>query len=224
MVWKFHKNVDGSALKKRTRKMTSKKVKRIAQKVLDDNSEFQRRLDLISGTAITNVSAGHLLYDGPQIVSDGGGEGRKALQVKLRHLKFKLSFKYEGMPVNIRLIGVRYPQGTGSPSLADVLSHSTSYAMISPWRKDGPTKYSIFYNKVIKLGGDAAMTSTYKEKQVDIKAKLSKRGMTLTFESGTTQAPDKNRYCLFAVPNIMPALSADRPVVEGFVSAGFTDI
>lgn len=206
------------------KKMTRSKVEKIAHKVLNSQSEFKRRLDYQPTTAITNITAGHLLFDGPQVVSGTGSEERSGLKVMLKHLKFKLSFAYLGIPTQVRLIGVRYPQGSSSPSLADVLTHAVTNAQISPWVKDGPIRYSIWYNKIIKLGGDSQMTSTYKNKVVSFSAKLGKHGTQLTFESGSTQSPDKNRYVLFAVPNVMPALTADRPTCEAFISTGFTDL
>ena len=136
----------------------------------------------------------------------------------------KLLFKYESVPVQVRLILVRYPQGSSSPSLSQLLTHPTnSQVMVSPWLKAGPVKYSVLYNKIIKLGGDSAMAGTYKEKVCDINVKLSGAGQKIIYESGTQQTPDKNRYTLFAVQNILPALASDRVQVSGFVSTGFTD-
>lgn len=207
-----------------SRKMTTSKVKKIAQKVINKQTEFKRRLDYITNQTITSISTGHLLFDGPQIVSGDGLEQRDGAQVNLKSLKFKLLFKYESVPVQVRLILVRYPQGSESPSLADLLTHPTnSQVMISPWLKNGPVKYSVLQNKIIKLGGEATMSSTYKEKIVEFAVKLPSSGQKITYESGTTQTPDKNRYSLFVVQNILPALNADRVQVNGFVSTGFTD-
>lgn len=205
------------------RKLTMSKVKKIAQNVVDKNSEFQRRLDYLAPTAITNITAGHILFDGPQLVTGTGSEERKGLKSRLRQLKFKIGLKYEGYPVNIRLIGIRYPQGSSSPSFSQLLSHASTNAIISPWVKDGPVKYQVWLNKIVRLGGDASMASTYKEKYLDIKVKLPKDGYELSFETGSTQTPDKNRFVLFAVPNIMPSTVSDRPVAEVFTSSVFTD-
>lgn len=206
------------------RKMTTSKVKKIAQKVINKNAEFKRRLDYIPVTAITSITTGHLLFDGPQILNGDGSEERDGLQVTLKKMKFDLQFKYESIPTQIRLIGVRYPQGSATPSLADLLSHYSTNAIISPWVKAGTVKYSVWCNQIVKLGGDATMSGTYKNKQVSVQVKLPAAGQKLTYESGTTQPPDKNRYCLFAVANILPALAADRPQVAGYVSTVFTDM
>lgn len=208
----------------RSTKMTTSKVKKIAQKVINANTEFKRRLDYITEQTITSISSGMVLFDGPQLAQGDGAENRDGLEVLLKRLKMKLLFKYESIPVQVRLILVRYPQGSESPSLSDLLTHPTSsQVMVSPWLKAGPVKYSVLYNKIIKLGGEATMSGTYKEKVCDINVKLGGTGQKVIYESGTTQTPDKNRYTLFAVQNILPALNADRVTVRGFVSTGFTD-
>lgn len=205
-------------------KMTTAKVKHIAQNVINKQTEFKRRLDYITNQTITSISTGMVLFDGPQLAAGDGAENRDGLEVSLKSLKFKLMFKYESIPVQVRLILVRYPQGSESPSLSDLLTHPTSsQVMISPWLKSGPVKYSVLYNKIIKLGGDSTMSGTYKEKIVDFSVKLARAGQKICYESGTTQTPDKNRYTLFAVQNILPAVNADRVQVNGFVSTGFTD-
>lgn len=209
---------------KSRKSVTRKEAAKIAQNVIDKQSEFQRRLDYIPVTAITSITSGHLLFDGPQIVSGHGGEERTGLQVRLRHLKFNLQFSYQGIPTKIRLIGVRYPQGSSSPSFSDLLTHFTTNALISPWVKDGDVKYSVWCNQIVSLGGDAEMATTYKNKQLKLTVKMPSDGVRLTYETGTTQPPDKNRYCLFAVANVLPALASDRPQIEGYVSTGFTDL
>jgi hypothetical protein len=96
--------------------------------------------------------------------------------------------------------------------------------MISPWLKAGPVKYSKFYDKIHTLGSDEVMTASNKEKIVKFSVKLPKMGTKLTYESGTTQTPDRNRYVLFAVPSHVPLASASIPYAQGFVSTGFTDL
>jgi hypothetical protein len=207
-----------------SRKMTTSKVKRIAQKVINKQTEFKRRLDYITNQTITSISDGHVLFDGPQVAVGDGAENRDGLEINLKSLKFKLLFKYESMPIQARLILVRYPQGSESPSLSDLLTHVTaSQVMISPWLKAGPVKYSVLYNKIIKFGGDSTMSGTYKEKIVDFSVKLPSSGQKIVYENGSTQTPDKNRYTLFVVQNILPAQNADRLQVNGFVHTGFTD-
>jgi len=205
--------------------ITKSKVKKIAQNVLDKNSEFKRRLDYLAETTLTSITTGHVLFDGPQVAVGDGAENRDGLIVNLRQLRFKLGFRYKGDPVKIRLIGVRYPQGSESPSLSDLLTHPTAeQCMISPWLKRGPVKYSIWCNKIVSLGGDATMSGTFKEKYINMNVPVPKAGQKLTYEDGSTQTPDKNRYTLFAVCNILPALAENRPQVNMFTSTVYTDL
>lgn len=208
-----------------TKHLSKSAVKKIAQNVINKQVEYKRRLDYLSGVTLTSQSAGHVLFDGPQIAVGDGAENRDGLQVQLKSLKMKLLFDYKGVPTKVRLIGVRYPQGSESPSLSQILTHPTdTQCMISPWLKAGPVKYSVFCNKIINLGGEADMASTYKEKYVDIKVKLPKSGQRITYESGTQQTPDKNRYTLFAITNFTPAIAGDRAHVSLFTQTGFTDM
>lgn len=211
--------------KLRSKKMTATKVKKIAQSVINKQVEFKRRLDYQSGIQLTSTANGHILFDGPQIVSGDGAEQRDGLQVQLKKLRFKLQMAYKGVPTKVRLIGVRYPQGSQTPALSQLLTHPTAtQCFYSPWLKAGEVKYSIFCNKVVSLGGDAVMTSTYKERYSNISVKLPKAGQRLTYSDGTTQTPDKNRYVLFAIPNHIPAISDDRVIVSNFTETGFTDM
>ena len=205
--------------------MTEKKVKKIAQNVIDKQSEFKRRLDYLAETTLTSITSGTVLFDGPQIAVGDGAENRDGLIINLRQLRFKLGFRFRGDPIKVRLIGVRYPQGSESPSLSDLLTHPTAeQCMISPWLKRGPVKYSIWCNKIVSLGGEAAMASTFKEKYVNLAVKLPRSGQKITYESGTTQTPDGNRYTLFAVINILPGVADNRPQVNMFTSTVFTDM
>ena len=199
-------------------------VKKIAQKVVNKNAEWKRRLDYSSGVGMTSLT-GHVLFDGPQIVVGDGAEQRDGLTVMLRKLRFKLQCAYKGIPTKVRLIGARYPQGSSSPSLSDLLTHPTAtQAFYSPWLKAGPVKYDIFCNKTVNLGGEAEMAGTYKEKYLNFDIKLKGAGQKLTYEDGTTQTPDKNRYVLYAVPNYIPAIATDRPIISHFVETSFTDM
>ena len=108
-------------------------VKKIAQKVVNKNTEWKRRLDYQGGIGMTSLT-GHVLFDGPEISVGDGGEQRDGLTVMLRKLRFKLQCAYKGIPTKVRLIGARYPQGSSSPNLADLLTHPTAtQAFYSPW-------------------------------------------------------------------------------------------
>ncbi len=207
------------------KKMTANKVKKIAQSVINKQVEFKRRLDYQSGIQLTSTANGHVLFDGPQIAVGDGAENRDGLQVQLKKLRFKLQIAYKGVPTKVRLIGIRYPQGSEAPTLADLLTHPTAtQCFYSPWLKSGPVKYAMFCNKTVSLGGDAVMTSSYKERYVNISVKLPKAGIRISYEDGATQTPDKNRYTLFAIPNHIPAIADDRVLVSNFVETGFTDM
>ena len=205
--------------------MTVPKVKRIAQRVVDSNTEFKRYLRVSPVVALTNITDGQLLFQGPQIAQGDSALQRDGNEVKLRKLRFKLMFKSIGSSNRVRLILVRYLQNAGAAgSLADVLENTSAQnVMISPWKKNGPVKYQICYNKIHLLGTKTVMDGTYKYQNIDINVKFPKAGQTLHYEDGTLQSPDRNNYVLYAVADQSLA-SPNTNEINMYAEAIYTDV
>lgn len=221
---KGHKKADISAYRSRKRKLTTNNVKKICQKVIDKNQEFKRILRALPATAVTNITDGQVLWQGPRIPQGDGEMDRNGLEVNLRKLRFNLLFKSIGMSNRVRLILVKYPQAVGiQGNLSDCLVNvSAQNAMISPWLKNGPTKYQILYNKTHKLGTMTVMDGSYKYQEVKFDVKFAREGQTLHYDDGTTTNPDRNAFFLYCVADQALA-SPNQNEVLAYTQAVFTD-
>jgi len=215
----------GIPKRRRTTKMTVPKVKRIAQRVVDKNTEFKRYIRVSPVTALTNITDGQLLFQGPQIPQGDTALEREGNEVMLRKLRFKIMFKSIGASNRVRLILVKYSQNVGAAgTLADVLENvSAQNVMISPWKKDGPVKYQIMYNKIHQLGTKTVMDGTYKYQNIDIHVKFPKAGTAIHYADGTTQSPDKNNFVLYAVADQSLA-SPNTNEINFYAEAVYTDL
>ncbi|AXH78177.1 MAG: hypothetical protein [Cressdnaviricota sp.] len=231
--------VNKSAYAKRgVRKRQAKKtqsVAKIAQDVLDKNSEWKRLIsDKIPSTLATvsqvplDQLSGLLVYDGPLIPQGNDVSNRNGNRVQMRSLKFNLTLKFGSQPVQVRMVLIRYSNGyaisgptPNVPDLATFLQDATK-PFLSPWLKDSGFKYKKCYDQIIMLGGTSIMTTTKKQKF--FKIALKDKNKKIIFENQTDQVPDKNRYCLFAIPNIVPSLPADVPQIQCYSSVSFTDM
>ncbi len=222
------------AMRKRQAKKTQS-VARIAQEVLDKNVEWKRLISDKIPTTLATVSLvplnslnGLLTYDGPLIEQGDGLNQRNGNRVQMRSLKFNLTLKYGATPVQVRMVLIKYSNGYAIsgpsplvPDLATFLQDPTK-PFLSPWLKDSGVKYKKCYDKIHSCGGSAIMTTT--KKQVFFSIKVNDKNKKIVFESGNSQVPDKNRYCLFAIPNIVPTLTSDIPAIECYSSCSYTDM
>lgn len=206
------------------KKITVSKVKKIAQKVLNKNLEFNRIYNSIGSTAINNPTAGHVLFDGPVVPTGDEVFSRGGNEINLKHLKFLCRLKYQSEMTKIRFILVRYSSGAGvTPALSTVLQFTGVNIQVSPWLKDSPYKYKVLYNKTHTLGTSALMSNYLKTKQFEIIHKCGAAGTKITYENSGTQVPDKMRYVLYALPDRVPSSAADIPLFDATVDTGYTD-
>lgn len=208
----------------KSKKLTTSKVKAIAQKIIDKNTEFKRIVRALPATAVTNITDGLVLWQGPRIPAGTGEMDRNGLEVQLRTLRFKLVFKSIGESNRVRLVLVRYPQSVGiQGNLNDVLVNTSAQnVMISPWLKNGPTKYQIMYNKIHKLGTLGVMDGSYKYQGIQFDVRFPKQGQTLHYDDSTTTNPDKNSFFLYCVADQALA-SPNQNEVLMYSEATFTD-
>jgi len=222
------------AMRKRQAKKTQS-VAKTAQGVLVKNCEWKRLISDKIPTTLATVSQvpldnlnGLLTYDGPLIPQGNDVTQRNGNRVQLRSLKFKLSLKFGSQPVQVRMVLIKYSNGYAIsgptplvPDLATFLQDPTK-PFLSPWLKDSGFKYKKCHDSIVMLGGTAIMTTTKKQKFFNIEVK--DKNKKIIFDSQVDQVPDKNRYCLFAIPNIVPSLPADVPQIECYSSCSFTDM
>jgi len=213
--------------KRRTAKSTVSvaRVKRIAQRVVDKNTEFKRYIRDLPVVALTNITDGQILFQGPPIPQGDSALQREGNEVMLRKLRFRLMFKSIGASNRVRLVLVKYKQNVGAAqTLVDVLENvSAQNVMISPWKKSGPVKYQIMYNKIHQLGTKTVMDGTYKYQNIDISVKFPKAGTALHYADGTTSPPDKNNFILYAVADQSLA-SPNTNEINLYTEAIYTDI
>lgn len=183
-----------------TRAITVNKVKKIAQSVVDKNTEFLRLTDTLSSTSIANITDGQILWKGPQL-SASTDPLREGDEINLRLLKINIMFKSIGAPNRVRLILVRYLQPTGAVNtLADVLEDVTAqHVMVSPWKKNGEVKYKIEHHGIYRLGTMGVMDGEYKYQSFRINVRFPKQGMKIHYENSTSPSPDKNGFVLYCV-------------------------
>lgn len=207
------------------RRPTTSSVKKICQKIIDKNTEFKRYLRLLPTTALSNVTNGQILFQGPPLPQGDGAMDREGLEVKLRKLRFKAVIKSIGAPNRVRLILVKYSQTVGAAgNLSDVLVNvSAQNVMISPWLKNGPVKYQIVYNRIHQLGTKGVMDGEYKYQNIEFDVKFRKEGETLHYDDGTTSNPDKNCFFLYAVCDLALA-SPNTNEINLYSEAVFTDM
>jgi len=209
--------------KMKHRKSTSS-IKKIVQHVIDKQLEFKRILRLLASTAVSNITDGQVLWQGPRIPQGDGEMDRNGLEVQLRKLRFKINFKSIGNSNRVRLILVKYPQAVGiQGNLTDILVNtSAGNVMISPWLKNGPTKYQILYNRIHKLGTLGVMDGSYKYQEVKFDVKFPRQGTTLHYDDGTTTNPDRNAFFLYCVAD-QALVSPNTNEVNMYSEAVFTD-
>lgn len=199
-------------------------VKRICQNVLDKNTEFKRILRDLPATAITNITNGQILWQGPRIPQGTGENDRNGLEVNLRTLRFNLLFKSIGASNRVRIILVKYPQSVGiQGNLSDCLVNvSAQNVMVSPWLKSGASKYQILHNKIYALGTKTVMDGTYKYQSFKFDIKFKKSGQKVHYVDSTTTNPDKNSFFLYCVADQALASPNQNEVVM-YSTAVFTD-
>lgn len=215
------------AMRKRQAKKNTKTadgVARIAQRQIDKNLEFKRKLRDLPATAITNITNGQILWQGPRIPAGTGEMDRIGLRVNLRKLRFKYIFKSIGGSNRVRLILIKYPQPAGSAqNLEDCLVNVTAQnVMCSPWLKNGAVKYQVVYNRIHKLGVLGVMDGSYKYQEVKFDISFKKEGESLHYVDATTSNPDKNSYVLYCVADQALA-SPNQNEVLGYSECVFTD-
>lgn len=205
-------------------KTSVSQVKRICQNVLDKNTEFKRILRALPATAVTNITDGQLIWQGPRIPQGDGENDRNGLEVNLRTLRFNLLFKSIGASNRVRIILVKYPQTIGvAGNLNDCLVNvSAQNVMISPWLKSGPVKYQILHNKIYNLGTKTVMDGTYKYQSFKFDIKFKKSGQKVHYDDATTTNPDKNSFYMYCVADQALA-SPNQNEVLCYSTSVFTD-
>lgn len=206
-------------------KTSKSKIVQICQKVIDKNTEFKRYVRVSPVVALTNITDGQLLFQGPQLAQGDSALEREGNEVMLRKLRFNVMFKSIGASNRVRIVLVKYSQNVGAAgTLIDVLENvGAQNVMISPWRKNGPVKYQICYNRIHNLGTKTVMDGTYKYQSFKIDVKFPKAGCPLHYEDGTTQNPDKNNFILYAVAD--QALAAPNTnEINLYTEAVYTDV
>jgi len=218
-----------SYLRRKPKKLTVRKVKKIAQKVIDKQVEHKR---LTNQTALTVLDdlLGKAVYDGPQISAGDEVDQRNGNQVMMRRLNFRCRLTSSYAQLQVRLVLIRYSTSLGIsgptplvPAIADFLQDPAN-PFISPWLKDSAYKYKKCYDKVHVLGTTGVMTADKRQKFFQFSVKLPKAGEKITYENNTTQAPDKNRYVLFAIPDQIPPTVGYRAGFGCYAECGFTDM
>lgn len=222
--------VGPSARAKRARHRASKKtstsqVKKICQKIIDKNTEFKRYVRLLPATALTNITNGQILFQGPQIAQGDDNDMRNGDEVKLRKLRFRMVIKSVGASNRVRLVLVKYPQNSGiAGTLADCLLNVTAQnVMISPWLKNGDIKYQILYNRIHNLGTKTVMDGTYKYQNIHFDVKFKREGETVHYNGPATANPDKNCFILYAVADQALPLP-NQNVIQCYSTCVYTDM
>lgn len=215
---------------KRAKTVTVKSVKKIAQKVVNKNIDFQRSLQVTAGVPLEEGSSGGcVLWDKMQVPNGTGSEERAGNEIKLKSFKFRFEFKYYSKGCKVRLMCLKFNDynGTSPPALSDFLSHPT-YGLVSPWKKGGNVSYQVCYNKIISLGSSATTGSYMKTHQLRLTHKdfnkssqLTSAGKKVEYASGTTAPPIKNRYVWYAMVDNGHS-GTDIPSSTVFSSMGFT--
>ncbi len=179
---------------------SDKKTRKICQEVIDSNTEFKRYVRDLPATALSNITNGQILFQGPPIPQGDDAISRDGNEVKLRKIKFKMLVKSVGASNRVRLILVKYPQPPATLDLSTVLINVTAQnVMISPWVKNGEFRYQILYNRIHNLGTKTVMDGTYKYQDITIECRFKKSGETLHYKDAVTANPDKNAFVLYAV-------------------------
>ncbi len=184
----------------RNTKLTENKVKAIAQKVVDKNTEFLRLTDTLSATSVSNITVGQPIWKGPSLTGTST-PARKGDEIQLRKLKFNIMFKSIGESNRVRLVLIQYPQVLGAQSdLSDVLEDVTAqHVMISPYKKNGDVKYRILHNRIYQLGTKGVMDGSYKWQSFKFDIKFPKQGLSCHYDQLTSLYPDKNSMLLICV-------------------------
>ncbi len=210
---------------KSKRRPTTSSVKKICQKIIDKNTEFKRYVRLLPATAVTNITNGQILFQGPPIAQGDDTDMRNGDEVQLRKLRFKMVIKSVGASNRLRLVLVKYPQTAGiAGNLGDVLENVTAQnVMISPWLKNGDIKYQILYNKIHNLGTKTVMDGTYKYQNIEFDVKFKKEGESLHFNGPATANPDKNCFILYAVADqALPSPNTNE--ISCYTTGVYTDL
>lgn len=207
------------------KKVTGSAVKKICQKIIDKNTEFKRYVRLLPATAVSNITNGQILFQGPPIAQGDDTDMRNGDEVQLRKLRFKMVIKSVGASNRLRLVLVKYPQTAGiAGNLGDVLENVTAQnVMISPWLKNGDIKYQILYNKIHNLGTKTVMDGTYKYQNIEFDVKFKKEGESLHYNGPATANPDKNCFILYAVADqALPSPNTNE--ISCYTTGVYTDL
>lgn len=211
------------------KKLTVSKVKKIAQKVIDKQVEFKRITPQIALNVLDTL-LGKTVFDGPAIPEGDGIDARTGNQVMMRKMNFKCVLQHGVRQVHVKMVLIRYSTGLGIsgpspaiPAIGDFLQDPAN-PFTSPWLKDSAYKYKVCYNKVHTLGTVGVMPADRFLKYFNISVKLPKAGEKITYENNTTQTPDKNRYCLFAIPDYVSTDVPARAAFKAYATIGYTDM
>ncbi len=203
--------------------LTENKVKAIAQRVVDKNTEFLRLTDTLSATSVSNITTGQPIWKGP-LLAGTTTPARKGDEIQLRKLKFNVMFKSIGESNRVRLVLIQYPQVLGAQAdLSDVLEDVTAqHVMISPYKKNGDVKYRILHNRIYQLGTKGVMDGSYKWQSFKFDIKFPKQGLSIHYDTISATAPDKNSLLLMCVAD-QALTGANMNQVFAKVESVFTD-